>query len=162
MKLSVHSLLFLPFSNAFYALCALKNLSIWATLTMPSPLKNLSKRYQKILNLVLHIQKECVSANYIFSLLFEKNTDGFHLEFHYLGHKKNKEEIWPSPMTKAPRTIRKWKSRDNTNTPPQTLITNKLQTDKGRSISLNNESYPTGVVKPVNGIPTFPLTEKAL
>ena len=31
-----------------------------------------------------------------------------------------------------------------------------------RTVSWSNNSHPTGVVKPVNGYPTFPLTTKAL
>ena len=31
-----------------------------------------------------------------------------------------------------------------------------------RTVSRGNDSHPTGVVKPVYGIPTFPLTEKAV
>ena len=34
--------------------------------------------------------------------------------------------------------------------------------DRLRTESLGNESHPTGVVKPVYGIPTFPLTAKAV
>ena len=34
--------------------------------------------------------------------------------------------------------------------------------DQLRTLSLDNDSHPTGVVKPVYGIPTFPLTTKAV
>ena len=34
--------------------------------------------------------------------------------------------------------------------------------DRLRTVSWSNNSHPTGVVKPVNGIPTFPLTAKAV
>ena len=48
----------------------------------------------------------------------------------------------------------------HTQTPPKTLITQRLRTDLGRSVGVT--SNPTGVVKPVYGIPTFPLTAKAV
>ena len=65
-------------------------------------------------------------------------------------------------MTKAPTPTEKSnKQRDNTKTPPKTSITQRLRTDLGRSVGGNN-SHPTGVVKPVYGIPTFPLTAKAV
>ena len=45
-----------------------------------------------------------------------------------------KEEIWLSPMTKAPTpTEKSKKQRDNTKTPPKTSITQGLRTDLGRS-----------------------------
>ena len=34
--------------------------------------------------------------------------------------------------------------------------------DRLRTGSWGNDSHPTGVVKPVNGIPTFPLSVKAI
>ena len=34
--------------------------------------------------------------------------------------------------------------------------------DRFRTVSWGNDSYPTGVVKPVFGIPTFPLAAKAV
>ena len=34
--------------------------------------------------------------------------------------------------------------------------------DQLRTVSWSNDSHPTGVVKPVYGIPTFPLTTKAV
>ena len=40
--------------------------------------------------------------------------------------------------------------------PPKTSITQRLRTDLGRSVGVT--SHPTGVVKPVYGYPTFPLT----
>ena len=46
-----------------------------------------------------------------------------------------KEEIWLSPMTKAPTpTEKSKKQRDNTKTPPKTSITQRLRTDLGRSV----------------------------
>ena len=55
-------------------------------------------------------------------------------------------------MTKAPTpTEKSKKQRDNTKAPPKTLITQRLRIDLGRSVG-GNDSHPTGVVKPVNGI----------
>ena len=34
--------------------------------------------------------------------------------------------------------------------------------DRLRTVSWSNNSHPTGVVKPVYGYPTFPLTAKAV
>ena len=50
-------------------------------------------------------------------------------------HRKKKEEIWLSPMTKSATPKEKSvKQRDNTKTPPATLITQRLRTDLGRSV----------------------------
>ena len=46
---------------------------------------------------------------------------------------------------------------DNAKTPPTTSITQRLWT-----VSWSNNSHPTGVVKPVYGYPTFPLTTTAV
>ena len=72
---------------------------------------------------------------------------------------EKKEEIWLSPMTKAPTpTEKSIKQRDNTKTSPNyTTIAIRL-----RTVSWDNDSHPTGVVKPVYGIPTLPLTAKAV
>ena len=65
-------------------------------------------------------------------------------------------------MTKAPTPTEKSKQkRDNTKTPPKTSITQRLRTDIGRSVGVTI-AHPTGVVKAVYGIPTFPLTAKAV
>ena len=50
---------------------------------------------------------------------------------------ENKEEIWLSPMTKTliP-TEKSKKQRDNTKTPSKTTITQRLQTDLGRSVGV--------------------------
>ena len=51
--------------------------------------------------------------------------------------KDKKEEIWPSPMTKAPTpTEKSKKQRDNTNNATKTLITQRLRTDLGRSVGV--------------------------
>ena len=52
------------------------------------------------------------------------------------------------------------KPKDNTQTPPKTSITQRLRTDLGRAGGVT--SHSTGVVKPVYGYPTFPLTAKAV
>ena len=75
---------------------------------------------------------------------------------------EQKEDIWLSPMTKAPTPTEKSKKQhDNTARPPKnfdyTTIADRLGT-----VSWSNDSHPTGMVKPINGIPTFPLTVKAL
>ena len=65
-------------------------------------------------------------------------------------------------MTKAPTPAENSKEqRNKTKTPPKTSITQRLSTDLGRSVG-GNHSHPTGVIKPVYGIPTFPLTAKAV
>ena len=74
---------------------------------------------------------------------------------------EKKKEIWPSPMTKPPIPTEYSKTKgQHTQTPPKTSITQRLRTDLGRSVGVT--SNPTGVVKPVYGIPTFPLTAKAV
>ena len=77
-------------------------------------------------------------------------------------HGGKKEGIWPSPMTKAltPQKTPK-KQSDNVKTPPKSSITQRLRTDLKRPVIVT-DSHPTGVVKPVYGIPTFPLTTKAV
>ena len=50
---------------------------------------------------------------------------------------RKKEEIWLSPMTKAPTPIEKSKKqRDNTKTQPKTSITQRLRIDLGRSVGV--------------------------
>ena len=64
--------------------------------------------------------------------------------------------LWQNPLHQQ--KIRK--PKDNTQTPQKTSITQRLRTDLGRSVGVT--SHPTGVVKPVYGYPTFPLTAKAV
>ena len=46
---------------------------------------------------------------------------------------EKEKEIWLRPMTKAPTpTEKSKKQRDNTKKPPNTSITQRLQTDLGR------------------------------
>ena len=66
------------------------------------------------------------------------------------------------------------KTYDKTPTPPtlrKVTLQNKNATknfdyttiaDRLRPVSLSNDSHPTGVVKPDYGIPTSPLTAKAM
>ena len=71
--------------------------------------------------------------------------------------KREKEGDLTQSYDKTPYTkteIRK--PKDNTQTPPKTSITQRLRTDLGRSVGVT--SHPTGVIKPVYGYPTFPLT----
>ena len=76
-------------------------------------------------------------------------------------NKEKKKEIWPSPMTKPPIPTENSKTKgQHTQKPPKTSITQRLRTDLGRSVGVT--SNPTGVVKPVYGIPTFPLTKLSI
>ena len=73
-----------------------------------------------------------------------------------------KEEIWLSPMTKAPTPIEKiqkatWKHQNATKNFDYTTIADRL-----RTVSWGNDSHPTGVVKPVYWIRTFLLAAKAV
>ena len=62
---------------------------------------------------------------------------------------------------KSPYTDRKiqkatWKNNATKNSDYTTIA------DRLRTVSWGNDSHPPAVVKPVYGIPTFPLTEKAV
>ena len=57
-------------------------------------------------------------------------------------------------------TIRKWKPKDNTKKPQNLYY--KTIADRLRTVSWSNYRHLTFVVKPVNGIPTFPPTAKAV
>ena len=49
----------------------------------------------------------------------------------------NKEEIWPSPMTKAPTPTEMSKGQsDNTNNATKSSIKKRLRTDLGRSVGV--------------------------
>ena len=65
-------------------------------------------------------------------------------------------------MTKPPIPTENSKTKGQTHTKrnQKTSITQRLRTDLGRSVGVT--SNPTGVVKPVYGIPTFPLTAKVV
>ena len=74
-------------------------------------------------------------------------------------HKK--KEIWQCTSHETQKgliTIRKWKLRDNTKMPIKALITQRLWTNLGRTVSWCNYRHLTGVVKPAYRIPTLPLT----
>ena len=63
---------------------------------------------------------------------------------------------------KSPNTDRKiqkatWQHKNDTTNFDYTTIADRL-----RTVSWGNDSHPTGVVKPVYRIPTFPLTTKAM
>ena len=71
----------------------------------------------------------------------------------YEKNEEKKKEIWPSHMTKTPIPTENSKTKgQHTQRPPKTSITQQLRTDLGRSVGVT--SNPTGVVKPVYGIPT--------
>ena len=75
---------------------------------------------------------------------------------------REKEEIWLSPMTEAlTPTEKSKKQRDNTKNATKNFDCTTIA-DRLRTVSWGNDSHPAGVVKPVYGIPTFPLTAKAM
>ena len=79
----------------------------------------------------------------------------------FLSKVREKEGDLTQSYDKTPYTNRKFENQRTTHTtPPKTSITQQLRTDLGRSVGVT--SNPTGVVKPVYGIPTFPLTAKAV
>ena len=72
---------------------------------------------------------------------------------------KKKEEIWQSSMTKAPTSIEHSK-KQHENTAKN--FDNTTIADRVRAVSWSNNRNRTGVVKLVNGIPTFLLTTKGV
>ena len=75
---------------------------------------------------------------------------------------EKKEDIWLSPMTKAPTpTEKSKKQRDNIKNATKNFDYTTIA-DRLRTVSWSNDSYTTGAVKPVYGIPIFPLTTKAV
>ena len=73
-----------------------------------------------------------------------------------LCYKRKKEEIWLSPMTKAPIPKEKsktWQHKNATKLLDYTTIAERL-----RTVSWSNDSGPTGAVKLVTDVPTLPLT----
>ena len=61
-------------------------------------------------------------------------------------YEEKKDEIWLSPMTKAPTpTEKSKKQRANTKSPPKYSISQRLRADLGQS-SWSNDSHPTDVV----------------
>ena len=76
--------------------------------------------------------------------------------------KKNNQDIWLSPMTKAPTTTDKSKKqRDNIKNTIKNFDYTTIA-DQLRTISWSNSSRPTGVIKPVYERSTFPLTATAV
>ena len=79
----------------------------------------------------------------------------------YIEQVREKEGDLNQSYDKTPYTNRKfYNPKDNTQTPPQNSITQRLRTDLGRSVGVTSDQ--TGVVKPVYGYQTFPLTAKAV
>ena len=65
-------------------------------------------------------------------------------------------------MIKAPTPTEKFKKqRDNTKNATKNFDYTTIA-DRLRTASWGNDSHPTGVAKPLNGIPTLPLTAKAV
>ena len=65
-------------------------------------------------------------------------------------------------MTNVPTlTEKSKKQRDNINNATKNFDYTMI-TDRIRTVSWSNSSYPTGVVKPVNERSTFPLTAKVV
>ena len=62
-----------------------------------------------------------------------------------------------SPYTDRKIQKAKWQHKNATKYFDYTTIADRL-----RTVSWDNDSHPTDVVKPVYGIPTFPLTAKAV
>ena len=84
--------------------------------------------------------KTCKKLNLIsMSHKFENNVT----------NQMKKEEIWLSPMTKAPTpTEKSKKQRDNTKNANKNLDYTTIA-DRLTTVSWGNDSYPIGVVKPV-------------
>ena len=61
----------------------------------------------------------------------------------------------PTPTEQIQKAM--WQHKHTTKNYDYTTIA-----DRSRMVSLSTDSNPTGVVKAVNGIPTFPLTAKAV
>ena len=72
---------------------------------------------------------------------------------------REKEGDLTRSYDEIPYTNRKFENKRTTHKRHQKL-TQRLRTDFGRSVGVT--SHPLGVVKPVYGYPTFPLTTKAV
>ena len=71
--------------------------------------------------------------------------------------REKRKDLTPS-YDKNPFTVRKSKEqRDNTKNAAKNIVYSTIA-DRLRTVSWGNDSHPTGVVKPVNGIQTLPLT----
>ena len=90
-------------------------------------------------------------------------STGWCWRIYLFSFEKEKEEIWFIPMTKVPTATeknKKKKQRDNAKNATKNVDYTTIA-DRLRTVSWSNDSHPTGVVKPVYGIPTFQLTAKA-
>ena len=65
-------------------------------------------------------------------------------------------------MTKAPTPTEKLKKATWQHKNATKNFDYRTIADRPKTVSWGNDSHPTGVVKPVYDIPTFPLTEKAV
>ena len=65
-------------------------------------------------------------------------------------------------MTKDPTPAEMLKGQSNNTNNATKKFDYTTIADRLRTVSLGNDSNPTGVVKPVYGIQTFPLTTKAV
>ena len=75
---------------------------------------------------------------------------------------EKKEELWLSPMTKAPtQTEKSKKQRDNIKNATKNFDYITIA-EWLRTVSWSNSSHQTGVVKPVYERSTFPLTATAM
>ena len=77
------------------------------------------------------------------------------------GQSGRKKEIGLRPMTKNPYTNRKFENQWTTQNATK-IFEYTTSADRLRTVRWSNNSHPTGVVKPVYGYQTFPLTTKAV
>ena len=91
-----------------------------------------------------------------FFIYFSYTREGTDIKRNKRKRRRSDLVLWQNPLYQQ--KIRK--PKDNTQTPPKTSITQRLRTDLGRSVGVT--SHPNGVIKPVYGYPTFPLTTKAV
>ena len=78
----------------------------------------------------------------------------------YLLREKERDRL--SPTTKAPTPTKISKNkRDSTKNSTKNFDYITIA-DRPRTVSWGNDSHPTGVAKPVHGIPTLPLIAKAV
>ena len=75
--------------------------------------------------------------------------------------REKQEEIWPilwqKPLHRQKIQKATWQHKNATKNFDYTTIADRL-----RTVSWSKDSHPTGVVKPVYWIQTFPLTAKAV
>ena len=70
---------------------------------------------------------------------------------------REKEDLWQKPYTHRKIQKATWQHKNATKNFDYTTIADRL-----RTVSWGNDSNPTGVIKAVYGIPTFPLTAKSV